>query len=106
MNFELSQRELKNEKSLFQMMWWLGHYFIWYLVIIDLEIKKLWIFRVREKADIKIGNNVWIWARVTVLKGVNIGDNVVIWAGSVVVKDIPSNCVAVWNPCKKIRELS
>ena len=31
------------------------------------------------------------------------GDKVVIGAGSVVVKDIPSNCVAVGNPCKVIR---
>ncbi len=36
---------------------------------------------------------------------VTIGDNVTIGAGSVVVKDIPSNCVAVGNPCKKIKDL-
>ena len=34
------------------------------------------------------------------LHGVTIGDNVVIGAGSVVNKDIPSNSVAVGNPCK------
>ena len=37
---------------------------------------------------------------------VPIGDNVVIGAGSVVVKDIPSNSVAVGNPCKVIKTLS
>ena len=34
-----------------------------------------------------------------------IGDNVVIGGGSVVTKDIPSNVVAVGNPCKVIRRL-
>ena len=37
--------------------------------------------------------------------GVTIGDNTTIGAGSVVVKDIPSNVVAVGNPCKVIRTL-
>ena len=39
------------------------------------------------------------------LPGVTIGDNVVIGAGSVVNKDIPSNSVAVGNPCKVIKEI-
>jgi len=42
---------------------------------------------------------------VNVLPGVTIGDNVVIGAGSVVNKDIPSNSVAVGNPCKVIKEI-
>jgi maltose O-acetyltransferase len=55
--------------------------------------------------DINIWNNVWIWARVTVLKWVSIWNNSVIWAGSVVTKNIPNNCVAVGNPCKKIKDI-
>ena len=54
---------------------------------------------------IKVGNNVWIGGNVVVLPGVTIGDNVVIGAGSVVNKDIPSNVVAVGNPCKVIRKI-
>lgn len=54
---------------------------------------------------VAIGNNVWIGGSVTILPGVNIGDNVVIGAGSVVVKDIPSNSVAVGNPCKVVKNL-
>ena len=54
---------------------------------------------------IKIGNNVWIGGNVVINGGVTIGDNVVIGAGSVVVKDIPSNSVAVGNPCKVIRKV-
>ena len=54
---------------------------------------------------IKVGSNVWIGGNVCVMPGVTIGDNVVIGAGSVVNKDIPSNCVAVGNPCKVIKEI-
>lgn len=54
---------------------------------------------------IKVGNNVWIGAGVQVMPGVTIGDNVVIGGGSVVVNDIPSNSVAVGNPCKVIRTI-
>ena len=48
---------------------------------------------------VSIGHNVWIGGSVTILPGVTIGDNVTIGAGSVVVGDIPSNTVAVGNPC-------
>lgn len=54
---------------------------------------------------IMVGNNVWIGGNVVVLPGVTIGDNVVIGAGSVVNKDIPSNVVAVGNPCRVIKNL-
>ena len=54
---------------------------------------------------VSIGHNVWIGGSVTILPGVIIGDNVTIGAGSVVTRDIPSNSVAVGNPCKVIRVL-
>ncbi len=54
---------------------------------------------------VTIGNNVWIGGSVTILPGVTIGDNVTIGAGSVVVSDIPSNTVAVGNPCKVIKHV-
>ena len=53
-----------------------------------------------------VGDNVWIGAGVQVMPGVTIGSNVVIGGGSVVVKDIPSNSVAVGNPCKVIRTIT
>ncbi len=53
---------------------------------------------------IKIGNNVWIGANSIILQSVTIGDNVVIGAGSVVTKDIPSDSIAVGNPCKVIKK--
>ena len=49
---------------------------------------------------IKIGNNVWIGAGVSVLPGVTIGDNSVIAAGSVVTKDIPAGVLAAGCPCQ------
>ena len=54
---------------------------------------------------VTIGDNVWIGGSVTILAGVTIGDNVTIGAGSVVTRDIPSNCVAVGNPCRTIKKL-
>lgn len=54
---------------------------------------------------ISVGNNVWIGAHVIVLPGVSIGDNSIIGAGSVVTRDIPSNAVAVGNPCRVVRKL-
>ncbi|MBR2237708.1 MAG: sugar O-acetyltransferase [Prevotella sp.] len=60
----------------------------------------------REWAEpVTIGNNVWIGGSVTILPGVKIGDNVTIGAGSVVTKDIPSNCVAISNPCKVVKSI-
>ena len=52
-----------------------------------------------------IGDNVWIGGSVTILPGVTIGDNVSIGAGSVVVNDIPSNTVAVGNPCRVVKHI-
>ena len=54
---------------------------------------------------VTIGDNVWIGGSVTILAGVTIGDNVTIGAGSVVTRDIPSNTVAVGNPCRVIKTL-
>ena len=55
---------------------------------------------------VHIGRNCWLGAGVIVLPGVTIGDNTVIGAGSVVTKDIPSNVVAVGNPCRVLREIN
>ena len=55
---------------------------------------------------IKVGNNVWFGGNVVVLPNITIGDNVVIGAGSIVTKNIPSNVIAVGNPCKIIRKIT
>jgi maltose O-acetyltransferase len=56
-------------------------------------------------SPVNIGDNVWVGGGCIINPGVTIGDNVVIGSGSVVTKDIPSNCVAVGNPCKVIKKL-
>lgn len=56
-------------------------------------------------APVHIGSNCWIGAGALIMPGVTIGDNVVIGAGSVVTRDIPSNVVAVGNPCRVMRPI-
>lgn len=56
--------------------------------------------------SIYIGKNCWIGAGAIILPGIRIGDNVVIGAGSIVTKDLPSNVVAVGNPCNILREVN
>lgn len=50
--------------------------------------------------DVKIGECVWIGARVIILGGVSIGNGVIIQAGSVVVNDIPDFAIAGGAPAK------
>ena len=57
-------------------------------------------------APVHIGKNCWLGAGVIVVPGVTIGDNTVIGAGSVVTKDLPSNVVAVGNPCRVLRPIN
>lgn len=55
---------------------------------------------------VHIGKNCWIGSGAIILPGVTIGENTVIGAGSVVTKDIPSNVVAVGNPCRVLRSIT
>lgn len=57
-------------------------------------------------APVHIGKNCWVGAGAIILPGITIGDNVVIGAGSVVTKDLPSNVVAVGNPCRVLRKVN
>ncbi len=75
-----------------------------YTAIHPIEYEKR-IQGLESAKPIIIGHGVWIGGNVTVLPGVTIGDRAVIGAGSVVTKDIPSDVVAVGNPCKVIREI-
>lgn len=54
---------------------------------------------------VRIGNNVWLGDRCTVLKGVTIGDNSVVGAGAVVSRDVPANVVVAGNPARVVKEL-
>ncbi len=57
-------------------------------------------------APVHIGRNCWIGSGAIILPGITIGDNVAVGAGSVVTKDLPSNVIAVGNPCRVLREIN
>lgn len=56
-----------------------------------------------EFDPIKIGNDVWIGARVIILEGITIGDGAIIAAGAVVTKDVPGYAVVAGVPAKIMR---
>jgi acetyltransferase-like isoleucine patch superfamily enzyme len=58
----------------------------------------------RREADVIIGRDVWLGARVIVLAGVTIGDGCVIGAGSVVTRSLPPNSIAVGAPARVVGE--
>lgn len=54
---------------------------------------------------IKLGNNIWVGAKVTFLDGCKVGNNCVIAAGSVVKGDFPNDVVIGGIPAKIIKDL-
>lgn len=56
-----------------------------------------------KTAPVFIGDNVFIGAHCTILKGVSIGNNAVIGACSVVTTDVPANEIWAGNPAKFIK---
>lgn len=56
----------------------------------------------KVEADVLIGADAWLGARVTVLPGVNIGQGAVVAAGAVVTRDLPPGCVAGGVPARVI----
>jgi acetyltransferase-like isoleucine patch superfamily enzyme len=56
----------------------------------------------REEADVIIGRDVWLGARVIVLAGVTISDGCVVGAGSVVTSSLPPNSIAVGAPARVV----
>jgi len=59
-----------------------------------------------KKKKVSIGENVFIGAHVTILKGVSIGRNSIIGGGSVVSKSVPSNEIWAGNPAKFIKKIN
>lgn len=53
--------------------------------------------------DINIGQDVWIGANVTIIKGVTVGRCAILAAGSVVVKDVPPYAIFAGTPARLIK---
>jgi acetyltransferase-like isoleucine patch superfamily enzyme len=62
-------------------------------------------YDVPASAPIIIEENVWLGARVIVLRGVTIGAHSVIGAGSVVTRNIPPRSVAVGLPARVVKSI-
>lgn len=79
-----------------------------YVIMMDNDYHRLepeWRDERPPSAPIILEENVWLGARVIVLRGVTIGTGSVIGAGSVVVQDIPPRSVAAGVPARVIRHL-
>lgn len=60
----------------------------------------------RKSLPVRIGNDVFIGAGSTILKGVSIGDRAIIGAGSVVTKSVPADEIWAGNPAKFIKKVN
>jgi len=59
----------------------------------------------RKSAAVCIGDDVFIGAHTTILKGVKIGSRSIVGAGSVVTKDIPEDEIWAGNPARLIKPI-
>lgn len=57
-----------------------------------------------DEADIVIGDDVWVGARVIILPGATIGDGAIVGAGALVRGYIPANAIAVGVPARIVGE--
>lgn len=55
---------------------------------------------------VRLGRDVWVGAKATILKGVTIGDHAVIAAGAVVRCDVPARTVWGGVPARQLRALA
>jgi serine acetyltransferase len=55
-----------------------------------------------ESRPVRIGNDVFIGARATILKGVEIGDGAIVGAGAVVTRSVAPGTVVAGNPAVRV----
>lgn len=58
-----------------------------------------------EHSPIKLGQNVWVGSKATILRGVNVGDNAVIGASAVVTREVPAGVVAIGVPARVVKQI-
>ncbi|MGR5966728.1 acyltransferase [Bacillus cereus] len=68
-------------------------------------LKNMYHEVIGSSGKVKIGNNVFVGANSTILKGVSIGNNVIIGANSLVNKEVPDNVVIAGNPARVIMSI-
>lgn len=56
-------------------------------------------------SSVKIEENAWLGANVTVLPGVTVGKNSIVAADSTVTKDVPENVIVAGTPAKIVKEI-
>ncbi|MCA9978846.1 MAG: acyltransferase [Anaerolineales bacterium] len=79
-----------------------------YCILMDNDFHRLEPERRQEMPESKpivLEDNVWLGARVIVLRGVTIGAGSVVGANSIVTKNVPPRCLAVGMPAKVVRAL-
>jgi len=82
--------------------------FSWDILIMDTDFHKIYDQSrnyLNPDSEIRIGNNVWIGTRATILKGSHIADGSVIAAGTTVARKIERpNCIHGGEPLRVLKE--
>lgn len=66
---------------------------------------ELWQWKYSAHSPVKIGDNVWIGEKSTILKGVTIGNGSIVACNSVVTHDVEENTVVAGNPARLVKKL-
>ena len=58
-----------------------------------------------DERPISIGDDAWIAAGVTILRGVHVGPGAIVAAGSVVTGDVPAGAIVAGNPARVVKQI-
>lgn len=58
-----------------------------------------------SKGPVRIGDNVWIGDKASIMPGVSIGKGSIVAANSVVTHDVPEYCIVGGNPARILKQL-